>query len=329
MFKLINKKIFMGLIIGILFIIVGLCYFVGVKFFNTPLTNVPINDVVLSEDISENGITLQLLSSEVGDDNVITKTFTYTVEPENATNQSITAKATYTNETDCSEYLEVEVDESTKTVTIYCYKDFSNLILVRLVSVSNKSATATITINYEKKVKEIQTNRNGLYVGGYLINVPDNFERSYYIMQNVTPIYSNYTVDKQYQLTETHTTPVLHLVSDQYMNDDLEEKLVHMVDTWITNGYCSFSEYIVWNLSEEKEWHDYLTEISNTQEEECVYTEDNIYVYRFTSNITFRCGDIEITVPTTFYISLYHDYSELIQEIEVESIKSSITNIVF
>ena len=150
MFKLVNKKIFIAFLVGILFIVLGMSYFVGVRFFNKPLTSIPIDDVLLSEDISENGITLELLSSTIDENDVITKSFTYSVLPENATNQSITAKASYTNESDCSEYLTVEVDEDTKTVTIYCYKDFSNLILVRLVSVSNKAATATITVNYEK-----------------------------------------------------------------------------------------------------------------------------------------------------------------------------------
>ena len=329
MFKLVNKKILIGFIIGMLFVIIGLSYFVGVKFFNKPLTNVPIDDVVLSEDITENGIKLELLSSTIEEGDVITKTFTYTVEPANATNQNITAKASYTNETDCSEYLTVSVDQMTKTVTIYCYKDFSNLILVRLVSVSNKAATATITINYEKKVKEIKQNYNGLVVGGYLNTFKDTYTRSYYIMQNVTPIYSNYTLDKQYQLTENHTVPKLTLVDGQYTNDDIEEKFVSMVDSWITNGYYSFSEYILWNLSNEKSWHDYLTEISNTPEEECIYTEDNIYVYRLSSDITYFCGDKQKTVTTYFYISLYHDYSELITAIEVESIRPSTPNIIF
>ena len=71
MFKLVNKKILIGFIVGILFIIIGLSYFVGVKLFNKPLTNVPINDVVLSEDIIENGITLELLSSTVNENNVV------------------------------------------------------------------------------------------------------------------------------------------------------------------------------------------------------------------------------------------------------------------
>ena len=329
MFKLVNKKILIGLLVGILFIIIGISYFVGVKFFNKPLTNIPINDVVLSEDITENGITLELLSSTIEEGDVITKTFTYSVLPENATNQSITAKASYTNETDCSEYLTVEVDEATKTVTIYCYKDFSNLILIRLVSVSNKAATATITVNYEKKVKDIVENYNGLIVGGDLNIFKDTYTRSYYIMQNVTPVYSNYTVDKQYQLTENHTLPVLHLVDGQYINDELEEKFINMVDLWIMNGYCSFSEYILWNMSNEKEWHDYLEGISNTPEEDCIYTEDNIYVYRLTSDITYTCGDKTKTISTSFYISLYHDYSELITEVQVESIKSSTLNVIF
>ena len=329
MFKLVNKKILICFIVGILFIIIGLSYFVGVKLFNKPLTNVPINDVVLSEDIIENGITLELLSSTVNENNVITKSFTYSVLPENATNQSITAKASYTNETDCSEYLTVEVDEKTKTVTIFCYKDFSNLILVRLVSVSNKAATATITVNYEKKVKEIVENYNGLIVGGKLNIFNETYTRSYYVMQNVTPVYSNFTVDKQYQLTETHTTPILHLVDGQFVNDDIEEKFVNMVDSWIKNGYYAFSEYILWNMSNDASWHDYLAGISNTPEEECIYSEDNVYVYRLTSDITYRCGDKNKTISTSFFISLYHDYSELITKIEVESLKPSTFNIIF
>ena len=328
MIKLINKKILIGFIIGILFIVLGLCFYFGGKFLDKPLTNVPLEDVIISEDILENGITLELLSSEVLEDNVITKTFTYTVEPANATNQRITARATYTNETDCSEYLTVSVNEQTRTVTIYCYKDFNNLILIRLVSVSNSSATATITVNYEKKVKEIEEVYIGNAVGGVITNVPEGYQEGYYIMQNVNPIYSNYTVDKQYKLTETHTTPELHLVEGQYINDEVEEGLIIAVDSWIKNGYYSFSEYIMWNLSSDDQWHDYLTEISGITDD-CDYTDDNIYIYRFTSDITFTCGDKTKMITTTFLISLYHDYSELIEQIEVESIKSSVSNIVF
>ena len=63
--------------------------------------------------------------------------------------------------------------------------------------------------------------------------------------------------------------------------------------------------------------------------DECQYSDDNIYVYRLTSDITFACGDKTKTIHNTFYISLYHDYSSLIEKVEVESIKSSINNIVF
>lgn len=143
-------------------------------------------------------IQLKMLKEEVLEDGTIRKIVNYTLTPEDSTIKEVEATAKYEDGSSCAEVISVSVNKDLQQVTLDFKADFDKKIIVTLTSKSNPEVTATITCDYEKRLKEyslkpLQDENNVItygYVDPYLkvINPTD--------FLNLT--YSKYTIDSNY-----------------------------------------------------------------------------------------------------------------------------------
>ena len=116
-------------------------------------------------DIQEKGgMKLKLKSISTLDSGGVIKTFTYTITPSNATNQSVNVGVAWANDSDSStdddsfktdktvtDYLTISKDEGTKTITLTCKQAFASVIQATVTSVDNPEASAFVKVDYRKK----------------------------------------------------------------------------------------------------------------------------------------------------------------------------------
>ena len=116
-------------------------------------------------DIQEKGgMKLKLKSISTLDSGEVIKTFTYTITPSNATNQSVNVGVAWANDSVSStdddsfktdktvtDYLTISKNEGTKTITLTCKQAFASVIQATVTSVDNPEASAVVKVDYRKK----------------------------------------------------------------------------------------------------------------------------------------------------------------------------------
>lgn len=116
-------------------------------------------------DIQEKGgMKLKLKSISTLDSGEVIKTFTYTITPSNATNQSVNVTVAWADESVSStdddsfktdkivtDYLTISKNEETKTITLTCKQAFASVIQATVTSVDNPEAMAIVKVDYRKK----------------------------------------------------------------------------------------------------------------------------------------------------------------------------------
>lgn len=165
------------------------------------------NSQQLSENttIKTNGVQLKLLQTTTNSFGEKDQTFTYTINPYNASNQQIEVTLTYIDGTDCSSVMSYTLDATNRTITLSCKADFDKQIKCKLVSKANSAAYSEVTVDYVKKIKKIYLDAddyNYISIGDTGDEDDgDNLVRKYVdVTQDFTTTYSKYTKDQTYNI---------------------------------------------------------------------------------------------------------------------------------
>ncbi len=305
---------------------------IGGKVYHDSTKKEPgvIETIPGDEDVSikQNGITIKKLNSVTNQDGSVTKTFTYTISPANATNKAISASAKYSDGTACTDVVTVSTNTSNQTISITCKKEFGKVINVTITSLANSSATATIKLNYTKKLKSI----TGIQKE-YIIQNVNNTVVS--INDLFTPNYSLYTKDKSYTFryydgtvdAERYKTDGGYV--DNYKFSDgtfLDDKLSNLIIEAVRGQSALPTASDIWNLDSSNAYHSWL--VSTTKKEK---ESDHIAKYIFSFGV--ECVETGQTISSgentgfvTFDFSTF-DYSA--KTVGVDSLASELTSIDF
>ena len=122
------------------------CLATGITFLNQDSQG---NYDSLPTDVISNGIILKQLSQ---DEETNSKTFTYEFDPVDTTDQNVKVTGAFKDGSSCQDYLKIETNQGTKTITLTCLKAFSQEIIVKIVHTDIPSVFAEVKVNYTKKV---------------------------------------------------------------------------------------------------------------------------------------------------------------------------------
>lgn len=303
----------------------------GISNLYQPKINNEVGDSI-DEIIKEEGISIKSLKTINNDDGTVSKVFTYSVHPDNATNQNVTVSAKYIDDTNCDDVVTTSVDCSKKEITITCLKDFSKQIIVNVVSSMDSTKKATVTVDYIKKVKSINgKDEEGTYYigpsqGNWSTKIND------FATESIVDVnYSQYTKDKNY----TFSMKVISIDIDeiclecypgapeyQVVSDVIETDLSSYVSDSLElgRGYLSGDE--LWNVSDTNEWHSVLKKSS--------VIDCNTAYFGYSISAMIKCNeDATIQKAYDFYVycGVGFDYSS--KTVGVSSIGLELTNIEF
>ncbi len=292
-----NKKLFHSLIFIIAFGILGSLTNILTSMPNNqeqPSVNNK-NDIV-STEITENGIKLVLLSSQENNNQNITKVFGYEITPSDATIQDILIDLKYIDGENCDSVMTYTHDQNNKTITLTCLSDFDKQIKMVLTALDNESATATIVIDYVKKILSINLYYQSSIELKYGVKY-DNyglFDLDYL----VGPTYSKYTKDKEYTFKLEATVDVeIEQCSEQF-NMGLKELFTKFVQCEIMFP----SEEQLWNLCSNTKDKYILSSLKNVLE---VSISGDVYCVENPSIVSNNSFNKDI-----FYADIAYDFSE-------------------
>ena len=258
--------------------------------------------------IKNQGIDIKLVNEISNEDGSITRTFTYSIQPESATNQSVEVLMEYDTGFPCNDVIEVSINENTKTITVTCLKPFSTPISLKVISLSNPDAVSSITLHYEKKVTKITSTQDGFITFGEDFTT---FDQS--LLYNVE--YSIYTIDKDYSFK----VELVDVCYDDGLDTwpDLKIAFLYEVENMINNE-TTWTADTWWNLDERIEWRESLLD----------FAEDDFACAEITYNvICVETGQEINDVITVIGIPLGMDYSN--NEIKVNTINLSGSTLIF
>ncbi len=105
------------------------------------------------EKIEDHGLNVKYVKTVQGDGQHLTKIFTYSITPSNASkevNLSISWEdSSYTEDTD--DYFETSIDTGSCEISIKCIKAFDHVALAKVTSIIDPDLNASITLNYVQK----------------------------------------------------------------------------------------------------------------------------------------------------------------------------------
>lgn len=124
-------------------------------------SSVPSSSAGSSSDESKPSVQVRLLSTGTDADGHETRTFGYSITPENATEQNISVSLAWTNTgiaDALSDFLAASVNSAEKTITVTMKKRFSNQATLTVSSVDNPSLSAKVTIDVMRHMTGVSTN---------------------------------------------------------------------------------------------------------------------------------------------------------------------------
>lgn len=105
------------------------------------------------DEIYNDGIQVKFLQSKENSDGSVTKTFTYSIAPDNAP-QDIKLTVAWLRgdvKEEVSDYVTASTDLASKTISVVCKQAFNNVIDLKVASASNPSVTSKIIVSYVQK----------------------------------------------------------------------------------------------------------------------------------------------------------------------------------
>ena len=329
-----TKKILLGLLLGVIALgAIGFGVYQAFKDTEPPIVETDNGGV--SETIESRGVRIRLLSTRTLEDESVEKTFSYSVEPSNATNKDVKVSALFVDGSDCSSVITTAVDKETQTITITCKGAFKQKIIVKVTSVDNPEAYAEVTLNYVKKIESIEGTITSLYVGnGWTQNYPEqHIDTTVTYADFITPTYSDFTKDKQY----TFGMRDIQIIDDEFLiqgslpaqdTEELYTELTVMLyDAFNNQGALPTTEDM-WNAVDSDAYRSWLLSVNDLDP-----WADDAYLCLEVRGTIYCIEDPSISVQigggTHFYVyfSFQGDYSDY--KVGVDSISVEQTEIDF
>ena len=328
-----TKKILLAVLLGV--IALGAVGFGVYQAFNEETPVVETDNYGVSETIVSRGVKVRLLSTRTLENDAVEKTFSYSVEPNNATNKDIKVTSAYVDGSDSSQVITTSVDNQHQTIKVVCNGPFKQKIIVKVTSVDNPEAYAEVTLNYVKKIQSIEGTITSLHVGqGWDVNFEgSHIDTSVTYADFITPIYSDYTKDKGY----TFAMKDIQIIDDEFLiqgslpdqdKDELYTELTVMLyDAFNNQGALPTTEDM-WNAVDSDAYRSWLLSVNELDP-----WSDDAYLCLEVQGTIYCVEDPTISVQigggTHFYVyfSFYGDYSDF--KVGVDSISVEQTEIDF
>ena len=275
--------------------------------------------------INNNGVNLRLLSQNTNEKGETVYTFTYTITPDNATDQSVILSLKYQNDNQDLQNDEVSytLNEQNKTIVLTCHNAFDKVILFRLTSYQTPSVYAEVELHYQKKILSLDYTNELITFGGNNINSNIlNFKAS----SIVTPNYSIYTKDKTYTFKPKNISLNYEEQRTTYkLSTNFYSKLLSLIESKFINEGSALTPTEIWNLDESNQNRSYLEKISKLSNE-------NNYVSIMCDEFEYYCvenPEITINDPQAIYMTMYFDFDYSMHTINVDEINVNFTEIIF
>ena len=327
-----TKKILLAVLLG--FIALGAIGFGVYQAFNEETPVVETDNSGVSESIVSRGVKIRLLSTRTLENNAVEKTFSYSVEPSNATNKDVKVTSAYVDGSDSSAVITTSVDTASKTITVVCKGAFKQKIIVKVTSVDNPEAYAEVTLNYVKKIESIEGTITSLYVGnGWTQNYPEqHIDTTVTYADFITPTYSDFTKDKQY----TFAMKDIQIIDDEFLiqgslpaqdTEELYTELTVMLyDAFNNQGALPTTEDL-WNAVDSDAYRSWLLSVADSDPMSdhylCLEVQGTIYC------VEDPTISVQIGGGSYFYVyfSFQGDYSDF--KVGVDSVSVEQTEIDF
>lgn len=281
--------------------------------------------------VHKDNIEMKLLSTGTDSENHITKTFTYSVLPSNASNPSVGYTLKYADGTDCSSAIGVSIDEDSKRITLTNLTDFSKQIIFTLYSKENPSIKSSLTIDYEKKLKSLDL-KDVYYNENYQETIPS-------FSDSINATYSLFSIDKRYTYTINSFSSSPLVVDDASLSSKYAD-LLHAIEqdwgerftdfTYILDDELdlpSVNEWLAFATSSFGDGNNYVSQWS------CLLQDlvDNSKLMYLPITLKFTCdqdSSFTITKEVKFYFDLkglgYTDF-----HVSTSSVSTEVSSITF
>lgn len=257
----------------------------------------------------EQGVKLKLIRKATSQSGLDVRVFSYTVTPSTATIQDVDCTLKYIDGTDSSAVMKVEVDQSAKEITLTCLQDFDKQIKLEVVSQFDRTKKASINIDYEKKLKEIEAREDVCHFDfggdeqGRGIDQDDittNLSDDYLMMFN--PIYSKYTIDRNYTYQVDFYEPTSAVTNGhldvsvvngnsgmkEVVGDTITQQFLDLIYNKIENHQDFPTPREIWDVSDSPRWKRFLA-----------YSGDNKYLAFDDDNIFYQITNVETGMTQT------------------------------
>ena len=260
-----------------------------------------------THEIISRGIEARMLSSTTNSYGEKDQVFTYSLTPSNASNQEVEISMAYSDETDCSEVMEYSLDAANKQVTLSCKAPFSKQINVVLKSKANENATATIVLDYVKKLKKVTFKTDDfIYVNDYAYKSSEYTKISSFQPESFfTPEYSVYTKDANYSYS-LHISELTLSEKTVDLSDDFISTFANNVKSRVNSGsrqYFRSSE--IWSMATSNADKSLLKAITTTD----VDAANGYLCYTASAEIIEQRTNTTYSGSLSIYFSMYGAYS--------------------
>lgn len=195
----------------------------------------PDESVIIKSDDAV-GMLLSYGEASVASDGSTTQTITATVEPDDATNKQVDwsiafkdANSAWASGKDLSEYVTIEpASDGSRTATVTCKQAFAEQVIITCTSRETSDIKATATVDYAKKVVDVEVKIKEVGADGYLSSL-DFVESKKSISFEYVPTYSIYTLD------ETFTETVQYRVAPTFYD------VVNINNSYVSRLYEDYS----------------------------------------------------------------------------------------
>lgn len=325
-----QKRTLKGAVVGIaaLLLLAGVFYggmALQKKFDKNDIVESSNSQGGISTEITASEMKIRALATKENADGSVTKTFSFTIEPANATDQTVTATAKYADGSNCDAVVTVAVDNTKKEISVTAKADFDKVVNVVVTSTNNVNAKATIKCDYVKKVKAATYNNAEIS-----LSLSGNEAINYTNYIDVT--YSKYTKDKDYSLKfkSIDLGEASLSLEQEYDESVFTTQIKNDLKTYISglfsNPGTALSDASVWNISSSNAWHSFLSYIADTRDSTIDYTITSLVV-----DVVDSAQEVQKTVTIankTFSLYLGNEWGSSFV-INVDSLSTEVGNLGF
>ena len=198
----------------------------------------------ISTSISASEMKIRALATKENADGSVTKTFSFSIEPEGATDQTVTAVAKYADGSNCDAVVTVAVDNAKKEISVTNKAAFNKVVNVVVTSVNNANAKATIKCDYVKKVLSVAC-----------MDTLDSFTS--FVDEYITPTYSIYTKDKNYTFSVSNASITISSLGQTENWDTYKTAIEDKIEAAI-NQNKAIANTDLWGIYDTYDYHDFL-----------------------------------------------------------------------